>query len=73
MLSDGHDRAIVVAIAQIARSLGLSCVAEFVEDEATLIALREIGVDYGQGFHLHRPEPLRADDGDTQQAQGGHP
>jgi Amt family ammonium transporter len=32
-------------------------VAEFVESEAILDALRAIGVDYAQGFHLSVPEP----------------
>jgi diguanylate cyclase (GGDEF)-like protein/PAS domain S-box-containing protein len=58
MLRDHHDHSIVVAITQIARTLGIRCVAEFVGDHDTVIALREIGVDYGQGFFLHRPEPL---------------
>ena len=58
MLRNQHDYSIVVAISQIAKTLGLRCVAEFVEDHDTLIALKEIGVDYGQGFFLHRPEPL---------------
>lgn len=58
MLRDAHDHSIVVAIAQIAHTLGLTCVAEFVGDHETVIALKEIGVDYGQGFYLHVPEPL---------------
>jgi len=29
-----------------------------VASEAVLQRLREIGVDYGQGFHLGRPRPL---------------
>ena len=62
MLHDHHDHSIVVAIAQIAKTLGIRCVAEFVGDHDTLIALREIGVDYGQGFFLHMPEPLDAPD-----------
>jgi EAL domain-containing protein (putative c-di-GMP-specific phosphodiesterase class I) len=28
-----------------------------VENEETLLRLKEIGVDFAQGFHLHRPEP----------------
>ena len=58
MLHDHHDYSIVVAIAHIAKTLGIRCVAEFVGDHDTVIALREIGVDYGQGFFLHQPEPL---------------
>ncbi|MFP5409654.1 MAG: EAL domain-containing protein [Gammaproteobacteria bacterium] len=60
MIHDAHDHSIVVAITQIARTLKIGCVAEFIEDEVTLQALREIGVEYGQGYHLHRPEELAA-------------
>ena len=58
MLHDEHDHSIVVAITQIAKTLNKTCVAEWIEDEATLLALKEIGVDYGQGFFLHRPEAI---------------
>ncbi|NDP47989.1 MAG: EAL domain-containing protein [Sulfuriferula multivorans] len=60
MLHDEHDRSIVIAITQIAKTLNMACVAEWIEDEATLMALKEIGVDYGQGFFLHRPEAIAA-------------
>ncbi len=33
-------------------------VAECVEDEKALTALRAIGVDFAQGFHVHRPMPF---------------
>lgn len=58
MLHDDHDHSIVIAISQIAKTLNIACVAEWIEDEATLMALKEIGVDYGQGFFLHRPEAI---------------
>jgi diguanylate cyclase (GGDEF)-like protein/PAS domain S-box-containing protein len=58
MVHDEHDHSIVVAITQIAKTLKIGCVAEFIEDEATLLALKEIGVDYGQGYFLHRPEAI---------------
>lgn len=58
MLHDEHDHSIVIAITQIAKTLNITCVAEWIEDEATLLALKEIGVAYGQGFFLHRPEAL---------------
>jgi len=58
MVRDEHDHSIVVAITQIAKTLKIACVAEFIEDEATLLALKEIGVDYGQGYYLHRPEAI---------------
>ncbi len=71
MLTDRHDHSIVVAIAQIAHTLGIRCVAEFVGDAQTVIALKEIGVDYGQGFYLHVPEPLRFGPGRMQQGGVG--
>jgi len=55
---DRVQRALVESILQIARVLGMKTIAEGIEDEATLELLREIGVDYGQGFVLHRPAPL---------------
>ena len=52
------DRAIVSSIAAIADSVGYNVVAEKIEDEASLEVLRQLGVKYGQGYLLHRPEPL---------------
>lgn len=41
--------AIVQAIVQLAKSLGMQVIAEWVEDHATLQALKDMGVDYAQG------------------------
>jgi EAL domain-containing protein (putative c-di-GMP-specific phosphodiesterase class I) len=38
--------------------MNLKTVAEFVEDEAILAKLREIGVDYAQGYVISRPIPI---------------
>ena len=57
------DQQVVRAIVSIAHSFGQETVAEGVEDEATLTRVRELGVDYAQGFHVGRPaptEPTRA-------------
>jgi EAL domain-containing protein (putative c-di-GMP-specific phosphodiesterase class I) len=42
----------------IARVLGVTTVAEFVDDPAILERLGQLGVDYAQGFLVHRPEAL---------------
>ncbi len=55
---DPVDRAIVESVVRFARLLGVTVTAEFVEDDATLDALREMGVDYGQGFGIGRPQLL---------------
>lgn len=52
------DRLVVEAAVSIARGLGSRTVAEFVGDAATLDALRGLGVDYVQGFHVGRPLPV---------------
>jgi len=54
------DRQIVRAMVNLARGLGIRTVAEGVHDEATLDAVREIGVDCAQGYRLGRPRPVAA-------------
>ncbi len=58
MLSDKRACAIVQSINHIGQSLGLSTVAEYVESEEIAQSLRNIGVDYGQGYALGPPSPL---------------
>ncbi len=49
------DQLTVKAIVGIARGLGKTTIAEFVQDDETTRMLREYGVDMAQGFHLGRP------------------
>lgn len=60
MCADPIDRAMVQAINEIGHTMGIRTIAEYVEDEATLTALREIGVDYAQGCYIASPMPLAA-------------
>ena len=55
--SDPMSRSIVEAICKIGHQRGLDVVAEWVADPGIVPLLRDLGVDYGQGFALHRPEP----------------
>jgi diguanylate cyclase (GGDEF)-like protein/PAS domain S-box-containing protein len=52
------DQAMVRAMNEIAHALGKQTVAEFVENEESFRMLVEIGVDYGQGYHLGRPDVI---------------
>jgi len=54
--SDPMSRSIVDAITEIGHQRGLDVVAEWVASESIAELLRTLGVDYGQGFALHRPE-----------------
>ena len=49
------DQLTVQAIVQIARGLGKTTIAEYVQDDLTAEMLRDYGVDMAQGFHLGRP------------------
>ncbi|WP_042259569.1 EAL domain-containing protein [Paraburkholderia heleia] len=58
--SAARDRSIVRAIVAMARSLGVTVVAEGVETPRQLEFLREIGCDRAQGFLLARPAPAES-------------
>lgn len=51
------DVVFVKALNDAVKGYGKETIAEFVEDEATLNVLREIGIDYAQGFFIGRPSP----------------
>lgn len=55
MATNTIDRHIVTAINEIAHSLGLETIAEYVESPEDLRALREVGVDHAQGFYISKP------------------
>ncbi|MCC7412898.1 MAG: EAL domain-containing protein [Gammaproteobacteria bacterium] len=56
--SDPIDLAMVRSINEIGHVMGKITVAEFVEDADVLTQLRTLGVDYGQGYGIARPQPL---------------
>ncbi|WP_019584240.1 EAL domain-containing protein [Thioalkalivibrio sp. ALE16] len=58
MSEDPYSLAMIESIHHIGSVMNLETVAEFVTDASLVLKLREIGVDYGQGFGLHSPEPM---------------
>ena len=58
ILADPIDLAMVKSINEIGHLMGMKTVAEFVENERILTKLKEIGVDYAQGYGIARPRPL---------------
>ncbi len=52
------DQELVSCMNRIAHVLGVKTVAEWVENDEILQTLRELDIDYAQGYGLHRPEPL---------------
>ncbi len=55
MVTSEIDRAFVESAVSMAKALGIKTVAEFVEDEDILRAVREVGVDMVQGYHVGKP------------------
>jgi EAL domain-containing protein (putative c-di-GMP-specific phosphodiesterase class I) len=53
--TDLVDRSMVEAIAKIGRAMQVATIAEKVESAEVLQVLKQIGVDYIQGFHLAEP------------------
>ncbi len=58
MMVDPVDYAMVKSIAHIGNVMGIKTIAEHTESMEIFENLREIGVDYAQGFCLHEPERL---------------
>jgi diguanylate cyclase len=57
MREQAGDEAIVRAVLELSRNLGLHVVAEGVEDQPTWAALAALGCPTVQGYHLSRPIP----------------
>ena len=57
---DPRRRSLAAALIEFGRESGASLLAEHIESELQLIELRRLGVTYGQGYHLGRPQALPA-------------
>ena len=53
-----RTESMVRAIAQLAHTMGMETVAEFVETDELRLRMAALGVDFGQGFAIGRPVPL---------------
>lgn len=58
MKDDAMDYIIVESINNLAHTLRLETIAEFVEDTTTADLLRDMGIDYGQGYCFSKPHPI---------------
>ncbi|XOV85619.1 MAG: EAL domain-containing protein [bacterium] len=59
VLEDDDARQISQTVIALANALNIPCIAEGIEDQATLDILRELDCGYGQGFHLGLPVSIR--------------
>lgn len=59
IIDDPVSESMVLAITQVGHAMGLKIIAEYVENARIERRLRELGVDYAQGYAIERPIPLR--------------
>jgi diguanylate cyclase (GGDEF)-like protein/PAS domain S-box-containing protein len=71
LLHDRVDRMMVRGFALAASALGLRSIAEQVEDPQLLDVLRELGVDYAQGYCIGRPRPVEQEWPDFKAPEAG--
>jgi len=55
---DPMDQALVKSMVQVIQAIGKKAVAEYVENEAILKLLIDMGIDYAQGYHIGHPQPV---------------
>jgi diguanylate cyclase (GGDEF)-like protein/PAS domain S-box-containing protein len=60
MVADKIDHAMVKTINEIGQIMDIKTIAEFVESDAILAQLKVVGVDYGQGYGISKPQPLES-------------
>ena len=58
VVGNPRSQAMITAIVQLATAMKLKTTAECVESEAIMRAVAQLGVDFGQGFHIGRPQPF---------------
>ncbi len=56
ILDDPMDFTLVKSINEMSKSMGKRTIAEFIESPRLLNAVRDIGIDFAQGFHIGEPE-----------------
>ena len=59
ILTERSNYAMVKSITEVSHYMGKKVVAEFVESEAVLVALRELEVDFAQGYYIGHPVPIK--------------
>ncbi|MCK4833968.1 MAG: EAL domain-containing protein, partial [Gammaproteobacteria bacterium] len=59
MINNNIDHAMVAAINEVGHIMGIKTIAKYVENEQIMKKLRDIDVDYGQGYGIEQPKPIK--------------
>lgn len=60
IITDEIAQAMVRSVNQVGHMMGVQVIAEYVENDRVIQLLREIGVDFGQGYGISKPIPIDA-------------
>lgn len=60
LLQSNEDQVFVKSLSNMVKAFGMKTIAEFVGDEATCCRLLELGVTFGQGYFIGKPQPYLA-------------
>ncbi len=66
MLDDPLDQVVVEAVSLIGKRANIATIAEWVENEALLEAVKAMGIDFAQGFGIHKPEIIDLPSGEAE-------
>lgn len=66
MLEDPVDMVVVEAVSLIGRRVELTTIAEWVENDTILRAVQSLGIDYAQGYGIHKPELIEINSGKSE-------
>ena len=58
IVSSRLDQTMVAAIAEIAKVMNVKTIAEYVENDPIMEVLRELNIDYAQGYGIMKPQPV---------------
>ncbi len=58
--SNPDDRILVAALCSVARGFNKKITAEFVENQATLTMLKDLNIDFAQGYYIGKPVPAES-------------
>ena len=59
MVNNNVDHAMVAAINEVGHIMGIETIAEYVENDQIIKKLRELKVDYAQGYGIEQPKPIK--------------
>ncbi len=59
MVNNNVDHAMVAAINEVGHIMGIETIAEYVENDQIVKKLRELKVDYAQGYGIEQPKPIK--------------